>query len=71
MRDDLIKHCSVHSGAVFKARGKKGVVEECLVPFPYVWASIDKVLICGTCLMMLDVAQLLDGEWQLLLTFFK
>ncbi|KAI9452691.1 hypothetical protein BJY52DRAFT_1418599 [Lactarius psammicola] len=50
----------VHSGAVFEARGKKGVVQECLISFPYIWASIDKVLMCGTCLMMLDVAQLLD-----------
>ncbi len=71
MSDDLNKHCSVYSGAGFEVKRTEGIVRECLYPFPYIWASVDKVLICGTCLMMLDVAQLLVGECQLLLALLR
>ncbi len=60
MSDDLNKHCSVLSRADFEV---KVIVRECLIPFPYIWASVDRVLICSTCLMMRDVVQLLVCEW--------
>ncbi len=65
MSDDLNKHCSVLSRADFEV---KRIVQECLIPFPYIWASVDRVLICGTCLMMVDVAQLVVRECELLPT---
>ena len=71
MSDDLNKYCSVHSGAGSEAKGTKGIVRECLIAFPYIWASVDKVLICGTWVMTLDVAQPLVGECQLLLVLFR
>ncbi len=68
MTDDLNKHCSVHSGAGLKV---ERIVRECLIPFPYIWVSGDRVVIRGTWLMILDVAELLVGECQLLLTLFR
>ena len=67
MSEDLNKHCSVLSQADFEVGL---IVQGCLISFPYIWASVDSVLICGTCLMMLEVAQLLAGERKLLLTLF-
>jgi len=69
--DDLNKHCSVHSRAGFEVKRKKGIVRECLIAFPYIWASVDIVFICVTCLMILDVAQLLVCECQLSLMLFR
>ena len=48
--DDLNENCSALAITGFEA---KRVVRECLIPFPYIWASIDKVLIDDTCLTML------------------
>ncbi len=67
MSEDLNKHCSVLSRGDFEV---ELIVQGCLISFPYMWASVDRVLICGTCLMMLDVAQLVVGERELLLTLF-
>ncbi len=67
MSEDLNKHCSVLSGGDLEV---KHIVRGCLISFPYIWASADRVLICGTCLMMLDVAQIVVGERELLLTLF-
>ncbi|KAN0137762.1 hypothetical protein V8E53_004246 [Lactarius tabidus] len=50
-----------HSLAAFEV---KRIVRECLIPFPYIWASADNVLTCGACLMNHDIAQLLVVcEW--------
>ena len=59
MSDNLNNNCSVYSRAGFEV---EHVVRECLISFPYIWASADKVLICDTHFMMLDVAQLLVRE---------
>jgi hypothetical protein len=50
--DSLNKYCSVYSYAQFEV---KHIVRECLISFPYMWASIFRVLIYGPCLMTLDV----------------
>ena len=68
--DDANKHCRVYSGAGFKVKGATGVVQECLVAFPFLWVSIVRDFTCSGCLMMLDAAQLLVCECQSLLTLF-
>ena len=51
---DLNKCYSVYSHTEFEA---KHVIEECLIPFPHLYvASVNRALIHGTCLLMLDVA---------------
>ncbi|KAH9005051.1 hypothetical protein EDB86DRAFT_2796846 [Lactarius hatsudake] len=60
--DDLNEYCSVLSGAGFKVEGTERVVGECLFAFPFIWVSVGCVLICMTCFIMPDVAQLLAGE---------
>jgi hypothetical protein len=46
----LINNCSVHSRTEFDKEFEiKDIFRECLVPFPYIWASVNRVLICGTC----------------------
>ena len=68
--DDLNKHCS--SFEVLVGFDVQRIVRECLISFPYIWASVGKDLICGTCLIILDVARLLlVGECRLLFTFFE
>ncbi|KAH9018570.1 hypothetical protein EDB84DRAFT_1442363 [Lactarius hengduanensis] len=52
----------VLSGAGFKVEGTERIVRECLVVFPFIWVSVGRVLICMTCFIMPDVAQLLAGE---------
>ena len=66
--DDVNKHCRVYSDGRFKVEGATTLVQKCLFAFPYVWVSIARVFICGRCLMMLDIAQLLVCECQALLT---
>ena len=39
------KHCSVYSGAGFKVKHAKGIVQECLRSFPYIWVSVNRILI--------------------------
>jgi hypothetical protein len=40
----------VHSRTEFDKEFEiKDIFRECLVPFPYIWASVNRVLICGTC----------------------
>ena len=51
--NDLNEHCSVNVRVGFDVRR---MVRECLRPFPFIWASVDKVLICGPFLIILDVA---------------
>jgi hypothetical protein len=58
----LNQNCSVYPQAGFEAQD---VVYQCLVPFPYVWASLDKVLFDGTCPMTLPVVEFLVGKYQL------
>jgi len=65
--EGLNKHHSVLSRGDFEVGD---IVWRCLLSFPNIWASVDRVLICGTCLMMFDVAQLVVGERELLLTLF-
>ena len=61
--DDVNKHCRVYSGASFKVKGATSIVQKCLFAFPYIWVSIKRIVfICGRCLMMPDVAQLLACE---------
>jgi hypothetical protein len=45
--NNLNKNCSVFSISGFEA---ENVVRECLIPFPYIWASFDKFLIDDVCL---------------------
>ena len=59
LNDNLNEDCSAHSLPGFEV---KYIARECLIPFPYIWASVDKASVCGACLMMLDVTQLLVGE---------
>ncbi len=67
MSEGLNKYRSVLSRGDFEV---ELIVRECLMSFPYIWASVDRVLIRGTRLMMLDVAQLVVGEREFLLTLF-
>ena len=60
--DDVNERCRVYSGAGFKVSSTTSIVQECLRAFPFIWVSVIRVFICGRCLMMLDVAQLLVGE---------
>ena len=46
------------------------MVWKCLYAFPFIWVSIVGMLICGRCLMMFDIAQILVCECQALLTLF-
>ena len=66
MNDDLSKHVSVHNCVGMEV---KHIVRECLVPFPYIWASVDNFDLC--LLYMLDVAQLLVCEYKLLFMPFR
>jgi hypothetical protein len=50
--DNLNENCSVHFGTELEVKGSKDIVQECLHPFPYLWASLT-VLICDTYLMSL------------------
>ena len=50
--DDLNEHCSVNNRVGFDVRR---VVQECLHPFLFIWASVDQVLICGPFLIIFDV----------------
>ena len=71
--DEINKHYRVYSDAGFKVKGATSIIRECLRPFPYIWVSIVRVFICGRCLIMLDIAQLLVCEvceCQTLLTLF-
>ena len=54
--------CSVYPQAGFKV---ENVVYQCLVAFPYIWASFVKVLFDSTCLMMLPVVEFLACEYHL------
>ncbi|KAH9005537.1 hypothetical protein EDB86DRAFT_1454877 [Lactarius hatsudake] len=49
----------IHSGAGFEVEGVESIVRKCLFAFPYIWVSVDSVLIYATCLTTLHVAQLL------------
>ena len=60
--DDVNKHYRVYSGAGFKVKGATSIVQKCLHAFPYIWVSIVRHFICGRCLMMLNVTQLLVCE---------
>ncbi|KAH9012521.1 hypothetical protein EDB84DRAFT_1405589, partial [Lactarius hengduanensis] len=54
----------VLSGAGFKVEGTERMVGECLFAFPFIWVSVGRVLICMTCFIVPDVAQLLAvREW--------
>lgn len=55
MAGHLDKCYSVYPGIGFKFKHAKGIVQECLLSFPYLWVSVVTVLICGRCLMILDV----------------
>ncbi len=44
MSNGLNKHCSVHSSAGFEVKRAKDIVRECLIPFPFIWASVNRVL---------------------------
>ena len=43
--DDVNKHYRVYSGAGFKVKGTTSIVRECLYSFPYIWASVIRVVI--------------------------
>ncbi|KAH9174376.1 hypothetical protein EDB89DRAFT_2094126 [Lactarius sanguifluus] len=61
----------VHSSAGFKVKGAESIVRKCLFAFPFLWASVESVLICATWLITLDVAQhLVACEWLSCLTTF-
>ena len=62
MTYQLKEICSVNPQAGLEV---KDVVYKCLVAFPYIWASLDKVLFDGTCLMMLPVVEFLACEYHL------
>ena len=66
--DDVDNHCRVYSGDGFKVQGAKSIVQKCLYAFPFIWVSVVRVFICGKCLIMLNVAQILGCECQSLLT---
>jgi hypothetical protein len=53
--------------SVYPQAGLKveNVVYQCLVPFPYIWASLGKILLDGTCLIMLPIVEFLVSEYQL------
>ena len=57
--DDLNEHCSVNKRIVSDVRrvvfDVRRLVQECLRPFPFIWASVDNILICGPFLIILDV----------------
>ena len=61
MSDKLNENCSVdrYRQAEFKV---ESVVRGCLVPFPYIWASVDNILIDSTCLIMLSLTHLIGSE---------
>ena len=59
MSDKLNESCSVYRQAEFKA---ESVVRGCLLPFPYIWASIDHISVDSTCLTIVLFAHLLGGE---------
>ena len=60
--DDVNKHYRVYADARLKVEGATSIVETCFRAFPHIWVSIVRVFICGRCLMMLNVAQLLVCE---------
>ena len=66
MSDNLNENRSVNGLTEFEV---ECVIRECLVPFPYIWASVCKISIDASCLMMLH--KLLVCEYQLLLTLFQ
>ena len=39
--DKLIRHRSAYSSPGLDVGDKKSIVEECLHPFPFIWASFD------------------------------
>ena len=66
--DDVNKLCRVYSGAMFKVKDTKSMVQKCLQSFPFLWVSVIRVFIFGGYLMMVDIGQLLVCECQPLLT---
>ena len=61
MRNNFYKIFSVDFRAGFDA-----IVLQCLKSFPYIWVSLDKVLIISICLMTVGVTQLIVGKCRLL-----
>jgi hypothetical protein len=49
--ENINKFCSAYVG--LEAKHTEDIVRECLVSFPYIWASVKVVLICDICLMCL------------------
>ena len=67
MSTNLNKHCSVGFRAGFKNKSRKRIILECLKSFPYIWVSLDRVLIVSIYLKTLGVTQLVVGKCQLLI----
>ncbi|KAH9023506.1 hypothetical protein EDB84DRAFT_1420972 [Lactarius hengduanensis] len=54
----------VHSCARFEVKDTESIVRNCLLAFPYIWVSVDRVIIWAICLITPDVVQfLVVCEW--------